>query len=76
MWQKDNYDHRADLWSLGVVLYEAVSLHLPFSSQTVDELYLEIMADQIHPLPPKYSPELANLIMSLLKIDRNSRPTL
>jgi serine/threonine-protein kinase len=41
-------DHRSDLWSLAVVVYECVTGDLPFDSEAFGDLLLKIM---VHPLP-------------------------
>lgn len=39
---KGRYDAKADLWSVGVVLYECLFGKAPYSSQTVKELLTKI----------------------------------
>ena len=41
-------DHRSDLWSLAVVVFECVTGQLPFQSEAFGDLLLKIM---VHPLP-------------------------
>ncbi len=45
-------DHRADLWSLGVVAYRALTGCLPFAAEGLGDLLLEICGD---PVPPPTS---------------------
>lgn len=33
------YDKKADVWSVGIVLYELITLQRPFDAQTVDLLF-------------------------------------
>ena len=35
---KGNATYKADCWSLGIIIYELVSLKLPFSGKNKDEL--------------------------------------
>jgi serine/threonine-protein kinase len=42
-------DHRADLWSLAVVLYRALTGMLPFDAQEIGALIAQVLTD---PIPP------------------------
>ena len=50
-------DHRTDLWSLGVVAFEALTGEKPFYAETVGALALKIHRDPL-PLPSKSTPAL------------------
>ncbi len=45
----DPVDHRTDLWSLGVILYEAVAHHRPFDGDTENHVIVNILDK---PAPP------------------------
>ena len=44
-------DHRADVYALGVILYELLTLKLPFHGETTMEVYHKILEED--PLPPR-----------------------
>jgi hypothetical protein len=57
---REDLDHRTDIWSLCVVLYEAISGQLPFRDQNYNALLGSIQEDE--PLPPdSLRPEDAGL---------------
>lgn len=59
-------DHRADLWALGVVLYEAASGRLPFEGRTGFEISSAIMRELPTPLGPPVPPGLWAVIQRCL----------
>ena len=64
------YNHKTDIWSLGVVLYELCSLKPPFSVSNSNKRELEkkIMKGLYKEIPPIYSDELKNLVKNLLNL--------
>jgi serine/threonine protein kinase len=64
--QGDAPDHRADLWALGVVLYEASSGRLPFQGRTGFEISSAIMREMPTPLGPPVSPGLWAILQRCL----------
>jgi diguanylate cyclase (GGDEF)-like protein len=69
-------DGRADLYALGVVLFECVSGRRPFTSEDAGELLREhlLMAPpDLRQLRPEVTPELAGLVAKLLAKDPDDR---
>ncbi|XP_053933551.1 serine/threonine-protein kinase ULK3 isoform X3 [Cuculus canorus] len=68
---RQHYDARADLWSVGVILYEALFGKPPFASRSFAELEEKIRSDRAVELPsrPLLSPECRDLLGQLLERD-------
>jgi len=64
-----------DLWSVGVILYEAVFGRAPFSSQSLDELISKIKEDTpiVIPRERKLSNECRNFLSSCLQRNPDQR---
>lgn len=69
-------DHRADLWSLGVIVFQCVTGQLPFPGEIVGDVMGKILADPI-PKPtdiaPDLPPEMDDFFKKALARDRNER---
>lgn len=70
-----HYDARVDLWSVGVILYEALFGRAPFASRSFSELEEKIRSNQSIELPtrPRVSPECRDLLQRLLIRDPDQR---
>lgn len=69
------YDFRADVWCLGVVLYELLVLEVPFSAQTMAQLVVQICQTQPRPVSQAYSNEARALLSRMLSKSPEHRPS-
>jgi eukaryotic-like serine/threonine-protein kinase len=71
----DDVDHRADIWGLGVVLYEILTGHPPFEGKNYNAVLYSIIANPPTPITDKgiAEPELSALILKALEKDPANR---
>ncbi len=69
-------DHRSDLYSVGVILYECASGTVPFNAETFNELLFKIVLETATPLAervPGLDPDFSALVARSMSRDVNER---
>ncbi|CAG9318501.1 unnamed protein product [Blepharisma stoltei] len=69
------YDNKADIWSLGCIVYELCTLRRPFEGENLIAVVNSIINNEPNPIPDKYSQNLKNLVSSMLSKDKELRPS-
>lgn len=70
----DPVDHRADLYTVGILLYEMLAGEAPFLDDDVARIVNKQMTSPPGELPPTVHPLLRELVMDLLAKDPDDRP--
>ena len=69
MWKDQPYDSKSDVWSLGCVLYENVTLKPPFRADDMQGLYKKVLKGIYPKIPNNFSSDLAHLVKTLVQVN-------
>lgn len=69
------YNHKSDVWALGCLLYELMSLRPAFSAPTINAVIVRIIRGVYLPPSSLFSEALQQVLRSLLASSPDARPT-
>ena len=65
---------KSDIWSLGCVLYESITLRPPFRADDMAGLYKKVLRGMYSKIPDHFSSDLADVTKSLVQVQAQMRP--
>jgi eukaryotic-like serine/threonine-protein kinase len=70
-------DHRADIWSLGIILYRCITGTIPTEGTSFGDIFRKVVLAEFDPIEaraPQTPRELAEIVHRMLSRDRDERP--
>ena len=75
VWKDQPYDNKSDIWSLGCVLYEMITLKPPFRAENMEGLFHKVIKGKINKIPDRFSDDLFSIVKLLLQVNSDNRPS-
>ncbi|NXI56816.1 NEK4 kinase, partial [Chloroceryle aenea] len=69
------YNYKSDVWALGCCIYEMATLKHAFNAKDMNSLVYRIIEGKLPPMPKDYSPQLVEIIQTMLSKKPEERPS-
>jgi len=70
------YDHKSDVWAMGCVIYELLTLRRPFQGQNLMAVVTRICHEECPPIPMECGKQISDLTYSMLNKAPGGRPSM
>jgi len=75
VWYDKPYDYKSDIWSLGCVIYEMITLLPPFRANSMQALSSKVKKGVYADIPSHFSDDLRKVVSRCLQLDSKNRPS-
>merc|ERR1711957_89728 len=58
VWKDEPYSYKSDIWSLGCVIYEMLSLKPPFNAKDMNQLFRRVCRGEFSRVPGHFSNDI------------------
>lgn len=76
VWNNSCYDYKADIWSLGCLIYELLTFKAPFRGTSLKVVYDQVNSGTFDQLPSYLSTTIKLVITRCLSVNPFNRPTI
>jgi NIMA (never in mitosis gene a)-related kinase len=72
----ETYSFKSDIWSIGILLYEMITLKMPFEGESIGDLNRKIEKGNYKSIPADYDQNMRKLLTLMLSVEESKRPTI